>query len=251
MMHYFASDIHLGAGGGATAAERERRFVAWLDRVAQDAGTIVLAGDIFDFWFEYEDRIPRGYDRVLEKLAELTARGIRIHFFTGNHDMWVLDYLRKACGLTLHPEPGVLELAGRRIFVAHGDNMGFEPAKLRRLNRLFRSERAQRFVREWVPYGLLEWFGRWWSGKSRDARENTDGKDPSVTEPLIGYARAYAVHDHDEVDLFVFGHMHFPRDYEEQGLHVVCLGDWAWGDSYATLDERGEMVLHNDPLSAL
>ena len=104
-MYYFASDIHLGAGGEAFAQQTERRFVRWLDDAAQDAEAIFLVGDVFDFWFEYRGVVPKGFVRTLGKLAELTDRGIRVVFFTGNHDMWVGDYLARECGVEIHTSP--------------------------------------------------------------------------------------------------------------------------------------------------
>ena len=241
-MYYFASDIHLGAGDEASAACRERRFVQWLDRAARDAQAVVLAGDIFDFWFEYRRVVPKGFVRTLGKLAELSDRGIRIVFFTGNHDMWVGDYLARECGAEVHTRPALLTLGRMRVFVAHGDNLNIQGRPgLRLLNAGFRS----RVLRWFFSWGLHpDWavrFGRWWSGKSRAARESTEGKEASVTDPLIEYARTYA--ETAEVDLFVFGHMHFPRDYSEEGLHVICLGGWADAPTYAATDGCGRATL--------
>ena len=125
-MHYFASDIHLGAGDRTAAREVERRFVAWLDRAGRDAESIFLVGDIFDFWFEYRRVVPKGFVRTLGKLAELTDRGVRVVFLTGNHDMWVGDYLTRECGVEVYTASQLLTLGGRRIFVAHGDNMNID-----------------------------------------------------------------------------------------------------------------------------
>ena len=139
-MIYFASDIHLGAGDPATARCTERRFTAWLDAVSRDAEAIYLLGDLFDFWFEYRRVVPQGFVRTLGKLAELTDRGVRVVFFTGNHDMWVGDYLHRECGVEIHTEPQVVTLAGKRLFLAHGDNInvGHLPW-LCFMNRVFRS----------------------------------------------------------------------------------------------------------------
>ena len=101
-MIYFASDIHLGGGDAATARAVERRFAAWLDRAAADAEAVVLAGDVFDFWFEYRRVVPKGFVRILGRLAALADRGVRVIFFTGNHDMWVTDYLARECGAEIH-----------------------------------------------------------------------------------------------------------------------------------------------------
>ena len=214
-MYYFASDIHLGAGDAATARAVERRFVAWLDDAARDAEAIFLVGDIFDFWFEYRRVVPKGFVRTLGKLAELTDRGVRVVFFTGNHDMWVGDYLARECGLEIHTSPEVMTLSGMH------------------------------------PDWALR-FGHWWSGRSRKGHgeeaargasltEPYTGSSEPHTEPLVEYAREYS-RTH-AVDLFVFGHMHFPRDCREGRLHVVNLGCWAENPSYAVLDAAGELTL--------
>lgn len=237
----FASDVHLGAGDEASARARERCFVAWLDRMGREAEAIVLAGDLFDFWFEYRRVVPQGFVRVLGKLAELTDRGVRVLFFPGNHDMWVGDYLARECGVEIHRRPEVLDLMGRRVFVAHGDNMQIEGQPLLRLmNGCFRS-RLLRWLFSWgVHPDLAVRFGRWWSGRSRKAH-GAAPTDPAPTDPLIRYARAYAAGH--PVDHFLFGHMHVPRDYREAGLHTVHLGCWDERPTYAVLDRAGELTL--------
>lgn len=240
-MYYFASDIHLGAGDDKSARAVERRFVAWLDAAARDAEAIFLVGDIFDFWFEYRRVVPKGFVRTLGKLAELTDRGVRVVFFTGNHDMWVGDYLTRECGLEIYTSPQVLTLSGKKIFIAHGDNMNIDGQPvLKFLNTVFRS-RTLRWLFSWLLHpDLAMRFGHWWSGKSRKSH-GAEELDVSLTEPLIEYARRYAA-EHD-VDHFVFGHMHFPRDYREQGLHVINLGCWEKYPSCAVLDASGGMIL--------
>ena len=241
-MHYFVSDIHLGAGSEAEARATEQRFVAWLDRVAEDAETIVLAGDIFDFWFEYREVVPKGFVRTLGKIAELTDRGIRVLFFTGNHDMWVGDYLQQECGVELFTTPQILTLGTRRIFVAHGDNMNIDGQwLLKAMNTMFRS-RALRWLFSWFVH--TDWalrFGHWWSGSSRKRHAQYDALTEALTEPLIDYARTHA-RTH-EVDDYLFGHMHYARDYRAEGLHVVLLGAWDCYPSYAVLDAEGSLQL--------
>ena len=240
-MYYFASDIHLGAGGPAAARAVEKRFVAWLDEVSRDADAVFILGDLFDFWFEYKRVVPKGFVRVLGKLCELTDRGIRVVFMTGNHDMWVRDYFEAECGVEVYTSPRIMELAGKRVFLAHGDNMKIDHLPvLRFMNAVFRSKTI-RFLFSWLVHP--DWamrFGHWWSGKSRKSHA-ADTLDVSLTEPLIEYARRYAA-EHD-VDHFVFGHMHFPRDYREQSLHVINLGCWEKYPSCAVLDASGGMTL--------
>ena len=167
-MYYFASDIHLGAGGPAAARAVEKRFVAWLDEVSREADAVFILGDLFDFWFEYKRVVPKGFVRVLGKLCELTDRGIRVVFMTGNHDMWVRDYFEAECGVEVYTSPRIMELAGKRVFLAHGDNMKIDHLPvLRFMNAVFRSKTI-RFLFSWLVHP--DWamrFGQWWSGKSR------------------------------------------------------------------------------------
>lgn len=241
-MVYFAADVHLGAGTPERARADERRFVDWLDRAAADAGTIVLAGDIFDFRFEYRRVMPAGFVRTLGKLAELHDRGIRLLYFTGNHDMWLTDYLARECGVELHTRPEVVTLDGQRIFVAHGDNMNIgRNWGLRRLNAMFRS-RPLRWLFSWgVHPDLAMKFGLWWSSKSRKKHAAESRPDDSFTEPLIAYARYYA-RDH-RVDHFVFGHMHVARDFRDGAFHSLHLGCWEERPSYGLLDDAGNLTL--------
>jgi len=238
-MYYFASDIHLGAGGEAFAQQTERRFVRWLDDAAQDAEAIFLVGDVFDFWFEYRGVVPKGFVRTLGKLAELTDRGIRVVFFTGNHDMWVGDYLARECGVEIYTSPQQFRLNGKNVFIAHGDNMNIDGQPvLKFLNTVFRS-RTLRWLFSWGVHP--DWavkFGRWWSGRSR--KSHGGESDRSVTEPLIAYARDRQ--RIDRVDYYIFGHMHYARDYAADGLRVVLLGAWD-APACAVLDDAGKLEL--------
>ncbi|MDE6070412.1 MAG: UDP-2,3-diacylglucosamine diphosphatase [Alistipes sp.] len=243
-MIYFASDVHLGSGDPAAARTVERRFLAWLDFAARDAEAIFLVGDIFDFWFEYPDKAPSGFESTLNKLTELTDRGIRVVFFTGNHDMWTGKCLADECGLEIHTEPQVMELHGKRLFIAHGDNMQIDDQlKLRLLNRMFRSRKLRWLVTKLFPYDSLIRLGRRWSGHSR--KSHTKEIDVEMTRPLITYARNYAAtHADCPVAHFVFGHMHVARDYHEEGLHTVHLGSWDKTPTYAVLDDAGNLTLN-------
>ena len=244
MKVYFASDIHLGGGGSLEARERERRFVAWLDTLT-DADAVVLVGDVFDFWFEYKRVVPKGFVRTLGRLAALRDRGVRVIFFTGNHDMWVRNYFAEECGMEVYLNPCVLEFGQRRLFVAHGDNMNIhDKPVLRLMNATFRS-RPLRWLFRWLvhPDCALK-FGLWWSGSSRKSH-NKEQFTEAITEPLIDYARTWqATHPDQRIDHFVFGHMHFPRDWHEPQLHVVHLGGWELYPSYAVLDEDGGLTLN-------
>lgn len=236
-MYYFASDIHLGAGDAATARATERRFVAWLDSIERDAEAVFLVGDLFDFWFEYGRVVPKGFVRVLGKLAQMSDRGIRIVFFTGNHDMWITDYLTSECGIEIHTSPCVMELAGKRVFIAHGDNMNISgKPMLRLMNAIFRS-RTARVLFSWLVHpDLAMRFGHWWSGSSR--KSHGQERDPKFLAPLIEYADRYAG-DH-AVDYFIFGHMHIAADIRSPH-RILFMGDWHTAPNCVMLDDEGNI----------
>ena len=241
-MYYFASDVHLGAGDELTSRRTEQRFVAWLDMVAKDAEEIFLVGDIFDFWFEYNYVIPKGFVRALGKLAELTDKGVKITFITGNHDMWAKDYLERECGIKTFFTPQTVELAGKRLFVAHGDNMNIKNQPvLRLMNATFRS-RIARVLFSWLVHpDLALKFGKWWSGKSRKSHSMETLTEKSLGF-LIDYARGYMA-ENPTTDYIIFGHMHYPYDLSQEQLRVLFLGCWEGDATYAALDREGNIEL--------
>ena len=239
-MYYFASDIHLGAGDEATARMIEARFVGWLDSVSRDADAVFLLGDLFDFWFEYGKVVPKGFVRTLAKLAELTSRGVRVVFFTGNHDMWVGDYLHKECGVEVHTSPKFMELTGRQVFLAHGDNIRVDDQPMLKLmNTVFRSK-VLRFLFSWLVHpDLALRFGQWWSGHSRKSHGVVIER--SMLDPLVGYADELAASRH--LDCCIFGHMHLAADIDTGHTRVIFLGEWETAPAYAVMDDNGELTL--------
>jgi len=140
---YFASDLHLGAPNALQSIQREKAFIAWLNYIQPTAKAIYLLGDVFDFWFEYKTVVPKGYTRLFGKLAELSDTGIEIHFFKGNHDMWVLDYFEKELGLQIHSNELTFEWANKRFYLHHGDGLGPGDYKYKFLKQIFRSPICQ------------------------------------------------------------------------------------------------------------
>lgn len=246
-MYYFASDVHLGAGDELTSRRTERHFVEWLDKVKEDAEGIYLVGDIFDFWFEYTNVIPKGFARTFGKLAELTDQGIKITFITGNHDMWAKDYLQKECGVETLFTPQRISLYGKELFVAHGDNMniGNKPI-LRAMNATFRSKIVRTLFSWLVHPDLALQFGKWWSGKSRKSH-SMETLTPASLNFLIDYARDYQS-AHPSTDYIIFGHMHLPYDHREEQLRVLFMGCWEGDATYATLDKEGNIELKTKAL---
>ena len=146
---YFLSDFHLGAPDHASSLEREKIIVQFLQEIKNNAGEIFLAGDMFDFWYEYRRVVPKGFTRLLGKLAELSDAGIPIHFFVGNHDMWMKDYFQKELNISVYFSPKEFERNGKIFLVGHGDGLGPGDHGYKRLKKFFRNP-----VSKWL-FGIM------------------------------------------------------------------------------------------------
>ena len=233
---YFASDFHLGLPAGSPPVEREKKVVRWLNSIASEAKEIYLLGDIFDFWWEYKLVVPRGFTRFLGTASEITDSGIPIHFFTGNHDMWVGDYLSSECGFTIHTEPFTTILNGKKFHLAHGEGLGTKDAVYKILLSIFRNKPLR------VLYSALHpsigiGIGQKWSLNSRLGKGIPKGFFGEEKEDLIRYARTILENEH--IDYFIFGHRHLAMTYKlAEGTEIVFLGDWIQNGSYAVLNEK-------------
>ncbi len=237
---YFASDMHFGVPGRDDSATRERKFVQWLDRIAGDAGELFLLGDVFDFWFEYKKVVPKGFVRVLGKLAELSDRGISLHFFTGNHDLWIRDYLTVETGMHLYRSPQVFERHGKRFLIGHGDGLGPGDPGYKFMKSIFVNPVAQWMFR-WLHPDAGVALAQYLSRKNKYiSGEETPWRGEE--EAIIKYCRTYA--SGERIDFFVFGHRHTPVIYplDAQGIYVNT-GDWLHAYSYAVFDGR-DISLH-------
>lgn len=200
---YFVSDVHLGLQV-ADPAEREARFVSFLRGIpAENAAALYLLGDIWDFWYEYRDVVPKGYVRVLAALQDLMDKGVKVYFFQGNHDVWTYSYFEEL-GMVKLEQPHVVEIAGKRFCLGHGDGLGPVPFGYRFLRSIFHSRVLQflfSMLHPWIAFR----FGNNWS-KSNRLSHNKEYKFAGKDEPLYKFAEAYSVEN--QIDYFVFGHYH-------------------------------------------
>lgn len=234
---YFASDFHLGAPNPETSLIREKKIVDWLSHIEKDAEEIYLVGDIFDFWFEYKRAIPRGFVRLQGKIAELTDKGIPVHVFTGNHDMWIFDYLPSELGIKLYREPIVREYFGKKFFIGHGDGLGPGDKGYKFLKKVF----ANKFC-QWCFERLHPNFGIWLAEiSSRSSRAKSGEADKEFqgeeNEWLVAYCKEILQKEH--FDMFVFGHRHLPLEIKlNERSKYYNLGEWINYCTYLEVSEN-------------
>lgn len=239
---YFISDCHLGARTMEEPLEYERRVVRFLESIEEDCEELYLLGDIIDYWFEFKHVVPQGFTRFLGKLALMSDRGVKIHWFTGNHDIWIFDYLPREIGMTLHREPEVVTLHGKRMFLAHGDGLGEDSKMLQLMTGFFHNRVCQRMFR-WIHPDWTTGFAYWWSKKSRLNGNKFPDYMGEQKEHLVQYAKR-RVSEGLEVEYFVFGHRHIMLDLMmSRSTRLMILGDWINHFSYAVMDEEGNMSL--------
>jgi UDP-2,3-diacylglucosamine hydrolase len=232
---YFASDNHLGAPTTAESLPREKKFVRWLDHIKEDAAAVFLLGDLFDFWFEYNYVVPRGFTRTLGKLAELTDSGIPVYYFVGNHDLWMRGYFEEELNIPVFHKPQVFELSGKRFFIGHGDGLGPGDKGFKWMKKVFTNPVAQWFFR-WLHPDLGVRMAQYFSVKNRLISGDEDvtflGEEK---EWLVQYAKRKLSEQH--FDYFVFGHRHLPLDIDLAATSkYINLGDWISYYSYGVFD---------------
>ncbi|MFT4022460.1 MAG: UDP-2,3-diacylglucosamine diphosphatase [Flavihumibacter sp.] len=232
---YFISDFHLGTPGFDASLLREKKIVRFLDKAQRDAAVVFIVGDLFDFWYEYKTVVPKGYVRMLGRIAALTDAGIPVHFFVGNHDMWMDGYFEKELNVPVYFEPKAFEFNGKQFLIGHGDGLGPGDKGYKFIKKIFRNRFCQ-----WL-FGLLhpDWgigLANYFSRRSRAMTGHADEKFlGEENEWLISYCKEVLQTRH--YDYFIFGHRHLPIDFAlPQNSRYINLGDWIKYDSYGEFD---------------
>lgn len=232
---FFASDFHLGVHGKIPSRERELQVARWLDQIQPEAEALYLMGDLFDFWFEYRSVVPKGYLRLLGRLADWRDAGIPVYIFTGNHDLWMFRYFEDELGIPVYREPIRRELHGKTFVLGHGDGLGPGDYGYKFLKRLFSNRICQRLFAALHP-DLAFAMANYWSRRSRLANMGEDVFLGPENEWLIQYCEERL--QHEQPDFFIFGHRHLPIDYTLSNgqSRYINLGEWVHSCSYAEFD---------------
>ena len=221
---YFSSDNHLGAPNYSDSLIREKLFISWLDKIKKDAQVIFLLGDLFDFWFEYYKSVPKGFTRVLGKLAELSDSGIKIYFFVGNHDYWTMDYFQKEIGMEVLKKPTEFKINNKLFFVGHGDGLGPGDFKYKFLKRIFRNPLFIFLFRINYPWFGIP-LGNFFSRKNKILSGNNIKFKSKENEILYHFCKKKLNVKH--YDFFIFGHRHLPLKIElGNNSYYFNTGDW-------------------------
>ena len=232
---YFLSDFHLGAPNAAASLVREKKIVAFLDEIKIEAAQIFIVGDLFDFWYEYKKVVPKGYVRILGKLAELTDAGIAVHFFVGNHDMWMKDYFEKELNIPVYFDPKEFTINNKQFLIGHGDGLGPNDKGYKVIKKVFRNKICQwlfGILPPRVGIGIADFFSRKSRAKTGSTNEIFLGEEK---EWLVIYCKEVLQKQH--YDYFVFGHRHLPLDIKlNENSKYINLGDWIKYFTYAVFD---------------
>ena len=240
MKIYFVADAHLGSLAYNDKLNSEKKLVRWMDSIKADCEALYLLGDMIDFWFEHKLVVPKGYARFFGKIAEFTDSGIPVYWFTGNHDIWLFNYVQKELGVIVYNDALEIVLHGKKFYMAHGDGLGDPSLQFRILRKIFHNRFCE------ILFGTLHprlsiGFGLAWAKRSRLKRE----KEPEVylgedNEYLIQFAKAHAVKSRENAaDFYVFGHRHILLDLMiSSKSRVIILGDWIHHFSYGEFDGK-------------
>ncbi len=236
---YFVSDMHFGIPDRISSSIREAKFVRWLEMIRRDASDIYIMGDLFDFWFEWKHVVPKGYIRLLGKISELSQQGIRFHFFTGNHDMWMFSYFKDEFGATIYRNDLKIEIHGKRLYLSHGDGLGPGDNGYKLIRKIFRNTLAQWIYARLHP-NFAVWLALFFSRKSRYANQKRNSvnerRERKLTDNQIVHSKKVLLSEH--IDFFIFGHQHSPL-YEEisEGSILINIGNWLHDYTYLRMND--------------
>lgn len=237
MKTYFVSDVHLGLQVG-DPADRERRFADFLNSLPSDTEAVYLLGDIWDFWYEYRDVVPKGYVRVFAALTALMDRGVKVYFFPGNHDVWTYSYFEEL-GMKRLEQPYVVDISGKKFCLGHGDGLGPVPFGYRFLRGVFHNRVLQflfSMLHPWIAFG----FGNGWSKHNR-LTHDISYEFKGAEEPLYKFAEKFS--DENKVDHFIFGHYHADVRLElPSGAELHVMKDWINASPYICVGDDGSVI---------
>lgn len=231
---YFISDAHLGIDPPGCKPDRERRLVELLRSWKETASHIVIAGDLFEFWYEYRDYVSCNHMPLLRVLGDLADAGVEIHLFRGNHDFALGSFFEKSVGAHIH-DSHLLEIQGKKIYIAHGDGV-------------IKSDWSYRLYRKILDCPLNRWLFRqfhpdWGMALARFVGRNSRKLGENKAIPLEEYlAWGDGVLCEHGCDFCIHGHHHISGIWNVKNGIVASPGEWIKKFTFLQL-EKGELSL--------
>lgn len=233
---YVASDFHMGAPNVQDSLIREKKIIRWLNEIESSACGIILAGDIFDFWFEYKTVVPKGSVRLLGKLASISDKGIPVIVFAGNHDLWMKDYLGMEIGAFVFHQPQSFNIGNLKVMIGHGDGLGPGGNKFKFIKKIFTSKINKTLFR-WLHPDIGVALGNAWS--RRNKQKDLIQPDPFLGEEEALFKYCKSVENKNHHDYYIFGHRHLHLEMEINNTSTYLnLGDWINLNTYAEIEEN-------------
>lgn len=228
---FFISDIHLLLNPNGGEAGRQQRLFRFLDHVQASGGTLFIVGDLFDFWFEYKQVMPKVYFPFLTKLYALKESGTEINYLLGNHDYWVMDFITDTLMTNTYFDDISFEANGKKFYITHGDGLLSWDRTYRVLKRMLRNPLFVKSFRALHP-NIGYAFANWVSRRGRHF-VHTDEYNRRIVEDLLGFADERFA---EGFDYLITGHYHQARQVERNGRHLLILGDWINYFTYGEFD---------------
>jgi len=226
---FFFSDVHFGLHDALREKEKERRVLSFLTHVDEHGEQLFIMGDLFDYWFEYKNVIPRGYHNILSKLSSLVEHGVKVHYIAGNHDFWLKDFFPNDLGIPVYKDPFQIELRGKKFFLHHGDGLALNDTGYLILKKILRSPISIFLYSLFHP----DWTAPIAKDSSKTSRAYTGNKDFGETDGMIKFAEEKF---HEGIDFVVMGHRHKPLEHIVGKSLYLNLGDWITYNTYAEFD---------------
>ena len=236
---YFISDIHLKLNTSIEEEKRCSHLYKLLDKIIDSGGTCFFVGDLFDFYFEYPDLIPKAYTDFYIKASEMKNNNVDLHFLLGNHDYWIQDFMQKKLMNKIYYKETFININNKKFLITHGDGLLSWDHGYRILKFIIRSKFfiwLLRWIHPTITYNIAKFISRSGYHDSSSMKNNQKVKDE-----LISIAKT---HFDNNLDYMICGHYHLGEMFKVNKGKLAVLGDWFHKPSYAIFDGK-ELKLIN------
>jgi len=225
------SDAHLGARTLNDNLQRERKVLSFFDYVKNERSSLFIVGDLFDFWFEYRNVLPKENLKIIAKLLELKEKKIEVFYVAGNHDFWIGNFLKNELGIEYFEYSAEIEISGKKFYIVHGDGLKKSDKGYRIIKKVLRN-RFNIFLYKLIHPDIGIPLAK---RVSRTSRIYTSNKDYGSDEEYKEFAEKKFLQGFDYI---IFGHTHKPDERKINEKKLMNIGDWITNFTYAYFDGK-------------